>query len=62
MALEGVGVAGVFSVGSALGAGAASDEELGPVDEEGTPAESCEGRPNFTISGVSGATLLFSKS
>ena len=57
-----MGAAGDFNVGSTPGTGAASDEELGPVDEERTPAGSCEGRPNFKISGVSGATLLFSKS
>ena len=62
IALEGVGAAGVLSVGSAPGTGAAGDEELGPVEEEGTLAGSCDGRPKFTIAGVSGATLLFSKS
>ena len=32
------------------------------AEEEGAPAKSCEGRPKFTIIGVFGATLLFSKS
>ena len=54
------GPAGVFSVGSAPVPGAVGVEELGAVD--GAPAISCEGRPKFMTGGVSGATLLFSKS